>query len=339
MSKKLITSIVAIIVIVVASIVWWRGMSTPAPKYAGPVEKITLGMELSPLSALLWVAENKGYFQENGVEVTMKKFDSGRSAFVSMLNEGGLDMVTVSQTPVMFNSFNRNDFAITANMAFSYNDLFVLARRDHGIAKLGDLRGKKIGVHKGSTGEYFLDLFLRTNNLQPSDVEEVDITTGQLVPSLIEGTVDAISTWNPHIFNAQKALGDKSVTLPNGKIYREDWYFVSNKQFIQKHSEAIARFLKAIKQAEEFTKNNKDEAVAIVAGRLGSEKDFISSIWNDYQFEIFLDQTIILSIENEARWAIKNKLTDKILVPNYLNYIYFDALEAIKPEAVTIIHD
>ncbi len=306
-------------------------------KYSGPVEKITLGMELSPLSALLWVAENKSYFQENGVEVTMKKFDSGRSAFVSMLKEGGLDMVTVSQTPVMFNSFDRSDFAITANMAFSYNDLFVLARRDRGIAKPEDLRGKKIGVHKGSTGQYFLDAFLTVNNLQLSEIKEVDITTGKLVPSILEGTIDAISTWNPHISNAQNALGNKSITFPTGELYREDWYFVSNQQFIQNHPEAIIRFLKAIKQAEGFIENNKDEAIAIVAGRLDVKKDFISSTWNDYHFELFLDQTIIHSIENEARWAISNNLTNATKIPNYLDYIYTDALQKVKPEAVTII--
>ena len=338
MSKKIVVSSAMILIVVVVGFVWWRSMGAPAPKYTGPVEKMTLGMELSPLSALLWVAENKGYFQENGVEVTMKKFDSGRSAFVDMLSGGGLDMVTVSQTPVMFNSFDRSDFAITANMAFSYKDLFVLARRDHGIAKSEDLRGKKIGVHKGSTGEYFLSVFLTANNLKLSEVEEVDIATGKLTSSVTEGTVDAISTWNPHIFNAQEALGNRGITFPSEELYREDWYFVSNQQFLKNHPEAIARFLQAIKQAEGFIENNKDETIAITSERLGVKKDFISSIWNDYQFELFLDQIIIIGLENEARWAIRNKLTDKTKVPNYLNYIYFDALEKVKPETVTIVH-
>jgi hypothetical protein len=34
----------------------------------------------------------------------------------------------------------------------------------------------------------------------------------------------------------------------------------------------------------------------------------------------------------------KNNLTDATKVPNYLDYIYFDALEEVKPEVVTIIH-
>ncbi len=338
MNKKIIISSGVILIVIAIGFFWWRGMPTSVPKYTGPIEKITLGMELSPLSALLWVAENKGYFQENGVEVTMKKFDSGRSAFVAMLNKGGLDMVTVSQTPVMFNSFDRSDFAITGNMAFSYNDLFVLARRDHGIAKPEDLRGKKIGVHKGTTGEFFLSAFLTTSNLQLSEVEVVDMTTDKLVQNVTEGTVDAISTWNPHIANAKKELGNRGITFPSGELYREDWYFVSNQQFLQNHPEAVARFLQAIKQAEGFVENNKDEAIAITAERLGVEKDFISSIWSDYQFRLFLDQTIIIGLENEARWAIRNKLTDKTVVPNYLDFIYVDALQKVKPQAVTITH-
>jgi len=95
--------------------------------------------------------------------------------------------------------------------------------------------------------------------------------------------------------------------------------------------------LQAIKQAEGFIENNKDEAIAITSERLGVKKDFISSIWNDYQFRLFLDQTIMIGLENEARWAIQNKLTDKTKVPNYLDYVYTDALKKVNPEEVTII--
>jgi len=350
MNKKIIILVVAVIIIVVVGIVWWQSKSIP--KYTGPIEKITVGVEKSLLPSLVWVAENKGYFQENGTEVTIKEFDSGRAAFTSMLDKGGLDMVTVAQTPIMFNSFTRSDFAITAGMVSSYNDVFVLARTDRGITKPGDLRGKKIGVTKGSTGHYFLGLFgvtkgstghyflglfLDTNNIQFSDVEIVDLPTGQLTQNIAAGAVDAISTWQPNIYNAQKSLGAKSITFPNNKIFREDFYFVTNQQFLQNHPEAIIRFLEAIKQAEDFIQNNRDQAVAIVSQRLGIDKNFVSSVWNDFQLRLFMDQTIIQVIEDEARWAIQNKLTNKTEVPNYLDYIYLDALQKVKPEAVTII--
>ncbi len=55
-------------------------------------------------------------------------------------------------------------------------------------------------------------------------------------------------------------------------------------------------------------------------------------------FILSLSQVLIIAMEDEARWAIKNNLTDATEVPNYLDYIYFDALEAVKPDAVNIIH-
>ncbi len=52
---------------------------------------------------------------------------------------------------------------------------------------------------------------------------------------------------------------------------------------------------------------------------------------------LMLDQTILMSLEDEARWAMREGLTDKKEIPNYLDFIYVDALEQVKPETVTII--
>ena len=164
----------------------------------------------------------------------------------------------------------------------------------------------------------------------------MDLPTSQLVSNLTAGSVDAISTWQPHLYNAQKALGGESVIFPTRKILRVDFYFVPNQQFLQNNPEAITRFLQALTQAEEFIKTHKDEAIAIASGRVGLEKDFVSSVWDDYQFGLFLDDTIIRTIENEAQWAIQNKLTDKTKVPNYLDYISVDALRKVAPEKMLI---
>ena len=43
-------------------------------------------------------------------------------------------------------------------------------------------------------------------------------------------------------------------------------------------------------------------------------------------------------MEREAKWAMRNNLVEKGEVPNYLDSFYFDALDKVKPEAVTIVH-
>ena len=304
------------------------------------IKKITLGVETSLLPAAVWVAENKGYFERERLDLTINEFDSGRTALATMLNEGNLDMVTVAQTPVMFNSFDRDDYVIIATMVYSNNDVKILARQDRGIKNPPDLRGKTVGITKGSTGHFFLGLFLIHSGLQLSEIETIDIEASKLPQALVDGRVDAISTWEPHIWNAKKLLGENTVRLqPRGgaKIFREDFYFVANKNLVKNNPETLKRFLKAIEKGQKFIKENEDGAINIVSQRLKLNKEFVVSIWDDFEFQLILDQAIIITLEDEARWAIDNNLTDATKVPNYLNYIYFDALEEIKPEAVTII--
>ena len=51
-------------------------------------------------------------------------------------------------------------------------------------------------------------------------------------------------------------------------------------------------------------------------------------------YRVRLDQNLPITLEDETRWAMKNKLTDQAVMPNYLSYIYVDGLKAVKPGAV-----
>jgi len=308
----------------------------PEP-YTGPMTKITFGVDFSVISAPVWVAENRGYFQKEGLDVEIKNYSSGRTALADMLEKGNLDMVTVAQTPVMYNSFSENNYAIIAAVACSYEDVVILANRGNAIEISSDLKGKKIGTPVGSSGHFFLGLFLIHNGLRISDVTVIDIDAPELPRALSDGRVDAIAIWQPHIHNAQKLLAGKTLLLPSKNLYREDFYIVPHKNFMKNNPAALKKFLKAIDRAENFIQENKEEAINIVSARLRLERETVASFWNSYEFKMFLDQTILADLEAEARWAIRNKYTTATSIPDYLNFIYPDALEAIKPEAVQII--
>ena len=149
--------------------------------------------------------------------------------------------------------------------------------------------------------------------------------------------MDAICTWEPHIVNAKRLLGQKALVLPAKGIYREDFYFVASRDFAKDNPETLQRFLRAVEEGEEFIRRNRAEAIGIVSERLKSDKQLTASIWGQFTFQLILDQSILTSLEDEARWAIREKLTKEKEVPNYLNLIHVDALKAVKPEAVTIV--
>ncbi len=134
-------------------------------------------------------------------------------------------------------------------------------------------------------------------------------------------------------YKARQTLQDKAIRLPSSEVYRETFNFVVMKDFANDNPEATKRFLRA----EKFIGENKDESIDIVAERLKLDKKFAAVVWDDFVFKVSLDQSLLTTMEAEARWAINSGLTDKTKVPNYLDYTYLDALEEVKPEAVAIV--
>jgi ABC-type nitrate/sulfonate/bicarbonate transport system substrate-binding protein len=335
MSKYFGVLLVIVVVILIGGyFIYYLGQKTE--DYSSGTEKVILGVETSLLPASVWIAEDKGYFGDYGLEVEIRKFDSGKASFNDMLNNG-VDISTVAPTPIMFNSFDRDDFSIFATFVSSQKDVKVIAKKDSGIETAKDLKGKKIGIVQGSTSQYFLSAFLSYRNLKDSDVETIDFSPVNLPEALNNGDVDAIVIWEPHAYNALRLLGDNAISLPATDVYDETFNFMVMNEFAQANPETLVSFISAVDKATTFIVNNKDESQSIVSERLGLDKEVMTILWDEFVYEISLTQTLILTLEDEARWAIKNNLTEKTEIPNYLDYIYFDALREVKPEAISII--
>lgn len=337
MSNRLLTGIISVVVVGIIGIGIWS-TQTSRQKKVSRVEQITLGAETSLLSAPVWVAENKGYFEDERLDLKIKSFDSGRLSFLAMLKGEGVDISTVAPTPIMFNSFSRKDFSILASFVYSYDDVKVIARKDKGIRAAEDLKGKKVGTPAGTTGQFFLAAYLTYNGIPTSAVEMIDVKPLALPTALESNQVDAIVIWEPHAYNALQLLQDKAIRLPSSEVYKETFNFMVMKDFAEKYPEALIRFLRANYRAIEFIKNNKEEAQIIVADRLKLNKETMTVLWDEFIFELSLEQSLLMTLDAEARWAIENRLTDATLIPNYLDYIYPEAMKAVESTAVDIIH-
>ncbi len=301
------------------------------------MEKVRVGILNFPGGTPILIADEKGYFREEGLDVDIRIFDSGKSALGTMLKDKALDIVTVAQTPIVVNSFDYSDFVVISGIVSSANDSKILTSHESHISTPIELRGKTIGITKGTTGQYFMSLFLAQHGLDVRDIKILDIPAADLPEALRSGKVDAISTWEPHIYNAQKSLGANSYLIESADTFRTDYYFVSFADWVQNNPEIVKKFLRAIDRANNFIAQYPNDAQDTVLLHTDFEPAFIRSVWGDYQYELFLDQSVLLTFEQQARWLISNKFIESPRMPNYLNYIYFDALESIKPKSVTII--
>jgi NitT/TauT family transport system substrate-binding protein len=299
-------------------------------------EKVTLG--LAPdLNHLILIALEQDYFSAEKLEVTLKEYDTGSLVLDEGLLKGEVEVGVVGLGPLVFKSFERQDFKIFGSISTIFDLYKIVAAKDQDILTAADLRGKRLATSEGSSFHYFAYNFLIENGLTDEDVEFVFKKAGELPEALATGEVDAICTREPFISEAQELLGDNAVVLSEPSLPANTLNLVGLDGFIQNRPQVAARLLRALKQAEVFAKANPDEAIKIVAKQLDVDESEVAEGWPQIILEVTLGQELILNLENIAQWAIRAELVDSDNIPNYLDYIYLEGMEAVEPGAVTII--
>jgi len=183
-------------------------------------------------------------------------------------------------------------------------------------------KGKKIAVTSGTILDFFLDATLTLHGISRKEVEVVDLKVGEMADALARGDIDAISTFSHYKALTQKNLGDRVITFQDKDIYQETFNVVATQEYIRNNRDTIKKMLRALVRAEGFVRENPAEAQKNVADFSGIDRDIIRDIWADSNFGVTLDQTLILALEDESRWAIRNGMTGVKEVPNYLDFIY-----------------
>ena len=323
-------------ILFVALLIVAVGLSACGQSTSEPTEKLTVGVFKGVFSSLIWVAESQDYFLNNGLDVTIHdEYETGIAPMRDAI-DGKVDIASGAEFVLVSLSFDNKNLKAISTIDLA-DAIELVARKDHGITRPTDLRGKKIAIPKNTQAEFFLGRFLTFNDLSQDDVEIVGMNPSELVEAIVARTIDAAMIWEPNIYEISNSLGNNLITF-SGQSDQEFYFLmVTTNEVITARRGAIKQFLAALIAAEYFVKQFPEKAKDIITERLDVEEDYVASVWPKNDFTTSLPQSLILAMDDEARWRIANNLTDEILVPNYLDYIYLDGLEALKPEAVTII--
>jgi len=320
-------AILAILAMVVAGVAFLVHKRQPARE----LKKITVAVSQTPVAAPIWIAYIQGYFTEEGLEVTLQPHTIGKVALDSML-AGKADLAMVGDTPLVYAGLQGDKFFILARYVTSDKYMKIVARKDSGILTGGDLKGRRVGFVKGTISEFYLDLHLLSQKIQRSDVRSVDLKTEEMVDALTEGKVDAVSAWPPLIETLAHKLGKNAVTLHDPTLYTMFTCIVARQDFVHSNPDSVVKFLRALKKGAAFIASHPEEALRVVKEYVGPAGAVLDSDWNIYNFDIRLGEELLVNLEDQARWAIRNQYTDKKSVPNYLNYFHQSGLEAVDPK-------
>lgn len=327
-------TVIALVVVAAAGIM---GGCTAVEKPAGPPTQVSIGISAtSLLPALVHIADEQGFFLEQGIDLEITGYPTGKAALTAAL-DGEVDVATVADTPIVFFSFERHDFAVFATIVDSAQHCKALARADRNISDPQDLIGKKVATTIGTTAHFFMATFLGLNGIDAADVEIVDLKPDEMVEAIVKGDVDAIFAWEPTVSQAAERLGGNARMLPSSVGYMATFNLAARNDFIESNPELLTGIISALAEAEQFAAGNRDESIDILAFRLTAERKEIDGLWDGYKFRLSLSQALLTTLEDQARWAIRGNLTDWTEVPNFLGFIHLDALEEVRPEAMSII--
>jgi NitT/TauT family transport system substrate-binding protein len=336
MKRNVIIGTVAVFVIVVLALGAWSILISPKSTVANP-EQVTVGLPavLLDASALAYIADDQHFFSDNGLNVTIKGYETGLNAVEVMIKENN-NIAVATEFVFVSKALQRENITSFGTIS-KYQIHYLVGRKDHGIANVSDLRGKKIGFAYGTSGEFYLSRFLELNGLRPAEITPVDVRPSQYVSAIGNGTVDAILAWDPYVDTIKDQLGSNAVIWPGQSGQQGFWNAICMNDWATQHHDTISRFLKSIDQAVTYNIYHPAEAKAIVQKRSGADDAYIATTWANTQFSLSLDQSLITAMEDESRWMINNNLTATKMVPDFQDYLYPGGMEAVKPEAVNVI--
>jgi NitT/TauT family transport system substrate-binding protein len=300
------------------------------------LEPLRIGMEATAVNSLIYLAQDQGFFDDHGIDLILNDtYTSGAAAAEAMLR-GELDIATATEFAVVRQALSGGDITTLGSIDM-FTHMKLVARKDRGILTAFDLVGKKVGVPFGSAAEFMLGRFLALAGISPDRITLVDVQAPQATSSLVEGSVDAVVAWQPNIMAMLDQLGDKASVFQVQSGQSLYCAVVTTDAWAGSNPRILEAFLAAMADAETYLIGNAASGKSKVQMRLGYDDRYMGQIWPEHRLTLRLDQSLVLAMEDQARWLISSGLTAAKIMPDFMEYIYEEPIKNVKPGAVNII--
>lgn len=225
MKKNSVVWLVALAIVAgLALLIFMRPSAEDAPNKLGTQEKVTVGYSRLRISLPVFVAEQQGFFEKQGVNVELQMYETAQPLMQALV-QGNIDVAGFTALPITYNGMNRSGkklYFLSAMLEDSSHRVSYLLRKpgDTSITSISDLRGKRVGILPTIAYKAWLEAMLREEGLEPgTDVQIQQIAPTLQAQALSSGGVDALFTNDPAATSAIRAevaeLVSDAVEVPN----------------------------------------------------------------------------------------------------------------------------
>jgi ABC-type nitrate/sulfonate/bicarbonate transport system substrate-binding protein len=241
-----------------------------APAVARDPVRLRAGMVTGIDQVGLPIALERGFFEEEGLEVTIARpYATGVDA-LNALQAGEVDTVQVG-VPMIGAVVRGMDLVALGNYSGSATrmgsdaTMAVVARAGSGIdpANLASLKGKKIAASFGTINHLYILALLEKAGLTPADVTLVNTPPPDMTVALLTGGVDAMSCWDPWPIIALRDVPGAVLVQRGGDIIAYLGFNVTTRRYAEANRPTLVKFLAALAKADQWMRKNPDGAAEV----------------------------------------------------------------------------
>jgi ABC-type nitrate/sulfonate/bicarbonate transport system substrate-binding protein len=201
------------------------------------------------------------------------------------------------------------------------------------VDNLEQLKGKKIGVARGSGGEVFWLALVDKLKLNAADYTVVNVEAPEMIAALERGNIDAYAVWEPWVTRGLAAVKNTKVLRDQEGILEQGVYIYMNLGWIKKNPEQAEGFVRALIEATDVINKDRKRAAKDVSDFLKSlDPQLVEQLMTKLRFEMVLDDfTISLFRLAETQLKQQGKLTKPL---DLGAFVYPDLLRKLQPKSV-----
>jgi NitT/TauT family transport system substrate-binding protein len=213
-----------------------------------------------------YVARDKGFFKEEGVDVELVIMED-TPIKMGALMAGQLDLVasTVDEFPIYMKPGIGLHYVLAVDNSKGGDG--IVANKD--ITSIEGLKGKKVAFEQGSVSQFFLNALLKDAGMTQADIEPVNMAATDAGVAFTAQQVDAAVTWEPALSQGAKVAHGHMLLTSADKPGLISDVVAATTDTIANKKDDIAGFVRAWYKALDFIKTNPDEANAIMAQGVG----------------------------------------------------------------------
>jgi NitT/TauT family transport system substrate-binding protein/sulfonate transport system substrate-binding protein len=240
------------------------------PAGAQTLTKLKAGMVTGIDQIGLPIALERGFFEKNGLDVTIARpYATGVDA-LNALQAGESEIVQVG-VPMIGAVLRGMDLVALGNYsgnatkAGSDATVAIVAREGSGIVKgdLSTLRGKKIAASFGTINHLYVLATLEKAGLKPEDVTLVNTPPPDMTVALLAKGIDAFSGWDPWPIVAGKDVPGAFELIRGGDVISYIGFNVALRPWVQANGATIEKFLAAVSEADQWMRKNPKLAAQV----------------------------------------------------------------------------